>query len=149
MKTCIRCKKTLNESEFNIRRDAQDGLQSKCKICQREVQNTYYKKDPKYRARVKKASELDRKRSREKLNEILAHSKCAACGEDDPVVLTFDHIDPTNKTRDICSMMSNGYSWTKVEAEISKCQVLCANCHLRRTSNQFGWSRAKLVKTAE
>jgi 5-methylcytosine-specific restriction endonuclease McrA len=148
MKTCIRCKRKLSESEFNIRRDAKDGLQSKCKICQREVQNAYYKKDPKYRARVKKASELDRKRNREKLNEILTHSKCATCGEDDPVVLTFDHIDPANKTRDISNMMSNGYSWNKIEAEMAKCQVLCANCHLRRTSLQFGWSRAKL-KTAE
>jgi hypothetical protein len=29
-------------------------------------------------------------------------------------------------------MISVGYSWEKIEAEISKCEVRCANCHRKR-----------------
>ena len=32
-------------------------------------------------------------------------------------------------------------SWERVEAEIAKCSVRCANCHRRRTAEQFGYWR--------
>lgn len=31
------------------------------------------------------------------------------------------------------------YGWDKIENEIKKCRILCANCHLRQTAKQQKW----------
>ena len=38
-----------------------------------------------------------------------------------------------------------------VEAEIAKCELRCANCHRRRTAQQFDWPKRRLngVQTSE
>ncbi len=66
---------------------------------------------------------------------------CCICGEKEPVVLQFHHIDPTNKLRFVPSNHSAkggvGYildhvrGMTALEAELAKCIVLCANCHIK------------------
>jgi hypothetical protein len=62
---------------------------------------------------------------------IAAHkTACALCGETDPVVLQFQHRDPATKRFDIASgARTKGYA--TMAAELAKCVVLCANCHLR------------------
>lgn len=44
-------------------------------------------------------------------------------------MLDFHHIDPKIKTKTVARMTSNSTSNIKIEAEIDKCIVLCANCH--------------------
>ena len=57
---------------------------------------------------------------------------CACCGySDHAAALDFDHIDPKTKVRDIAQMHT--VSVEKLKLEISKCQVLCANCHRIKT----------------
>lgn len=56
---------------------------------------------------------------------------CVDCGEDDPVVLQFDHRDPTEKVDKINNIMSNK-GIAALMTEIAKCDVRCANCHQRR-----------------
>ena len=34
-----------------------------------------------------------------------------------------------------------GYDGASLKQEIAKCEVVCANCHRRRTAKQFGWYR--------
>src|SRR4051794_36986150 len=57
------------------------------------------------------------------------------CGETDPVVLEFDHL--RDKEFDIASGI-HYHAWSKVLAEIAKCEVVCANCHRRRTARRRG-----------
>lgn len=64
---------------------------------------------------------------------------CIDCGETDPVVLEFDHI--SEKTIAVSHMNQIGADIDKVQMEIDKCVVRCANCHRRKTSVQFGWYR--------
>lgn len=74
------------------------------------------------------------------LQYLLDHP-CVDCGEDDIVVLQFDHQG--NKVADVSRMRY--CSLTKLKEEILKCEVVCANCHARRTAAQFGWWRTKTV----
>jgi hypothetical protein len=62
--------------------------------------------------------------------------------ERDPVVLEFDHL--RDKSFNIGSKLVH-CSWEKVLAEIAKCEVVCANCHRRRTSARKGAVRARLT----
>lgn len=72
---------------------------------------------------------------------------CAWCGEKDPIVLDCDHIDPKTKddrlrvTKKSLGRVKWGLallSWKDLEAELEKCQVLCANCHRRKTYAERG-----------
>lgn len=67
----------------------------------------------------------------------LQANPCAVCGETDPVVLDFDHLG--DKTAAIALMINQCQPLVKIEAEMKKCQVLCSNCHRRKTAKQLGW----------
>lgn len=60
------------------------------------------------------------------------------CGIRDPIVLTHDHRDPQDKYKKISEMITNN-SWERIEQEIAKCDVVCANCHAIRTAKTYGW----------
>lgn len=55
--------------------------------------------------------------------------KCAECGNNDFRVLDFDHIDRSTKEFNVADGIQGGFSIEKLMNEVSKCQVLCANCH--------------------
>ena len=61
------------------------------------------------------------------LYEYLLSHPCVDCGENDPIVLEFDHVSPRESRASFASM-----SLPKLRTEIVKCQVRCANCHKRR-----------------
>lgn len=70
----------------------------------------------------------DKKR---RIFELLCSSKCAICGEDDPLVLEFDHL--FDKRLDLSALIRSTAPWEKVKRELEKCQILCSNCHKRKT----------------
>jgi len=54
--------------------------------------------------------------------------KCDRCPEKHPACLEFHHKE-SNKENEISIMATHGYSIKKILEEISKCVVLCSNCH--------------------
>lgn len=97
-----------------------------------------------YQFNKDKYSESRRKsyeRYKEYTLSYLEEHPCVDCGEADPVVLEFDHRDPSEKTFSISEYTSNRPSLTRLATEIAKCDVRCANCHRRKTYNQFGYTR--------
>ena len=55
--------------------------------------------------------------------------KCQCCGYNKHVgVLDFHHLDPTTKEFSI-SGRGMTRSWEKIQAELNKCVLVCANCH--------------------
>ena len=58
--------------------------------------------------------------------------KCAKCGEVGG--LEFDHIDPTTKMYSIAAIWTA--SKTIFESEITKCQLLCIDCHKNKTASE-------------
>ena len=69
---------------------------------------------------------------------LLAHP-CERCGETDPRVLEFHHVG--EKDAEITRLISGGWSIKRIQKEIDKCQVLCANCHRKITVDERGWFR--------
>ena len=65
---------------------------------------------------------------RGRINEIKMKLGCSICGYNKhPAALDFDHIDPALKSFTLSQDPKR--AWSKIEAEIKKCRVLCANCH--------------------
>lgn len=70
----------------------------------------------------------------------LLNNPCVICSEKDILVLEFDHIDPSTKSFDIGNRSNR--TLKTVKEEISKCRVLCSNCHKRhtaKTQNHYKW----------
>ena len=90
------------------------------------------------------AQKRHRIKVREKLFDFLSQQKCIDCGENDPIVLEFDHASQKEKFKQISTMLSGHYSWKSLSREIEKCEIRCANCHRRKTYiqlNCFGRTR--------
>lgn len=64
---------------------------------------------------------------------------CADChGVFPPVCMDFDHVGG-DKTANVSKMARDGASIAKLVAEISKCDLVCANCHRIRTAARGAW----------
>lgn len=62
------------------------------------------------------------------------------------MVLDFDHLPGVDKKFEISrAVNASTRSWARIEKEIPKCEVVCANCHRRRTSARAG-HRKHLLK---
>lgn len=66
---------------------------------------------------------------------------CSDCGETDPLVLEFDHL--RDKRFEVTNQFASR-NWQEILDEIAKCEVVCANCHRRRTARRAGYLRAVL-----
>ena len=80
------------------------------------------------------------------LVEYFATHVCVDCGEPDPVILEFDHL--RDKSFDVAQALPYR-SWKSILAEIAKCEVVCANCHRRRTGRRPGSLRVLLTSDDE
>jgi len=82
---------------------------------------------------------------REAVDRYKAFKGCFDCGEKDPICLDLDHDDPTQKCASVAEMISWGWFLERLEAEIQKCTVRCANCHRKRHRNEKHPLRAILT----
>lgn len=71
------------------------------------------------------------------LDHLLKHP-CVDCGESDPIVLDFDHIDGKTKCFSIANRAGTYSNTEKLVAEMAKCEIRCANCHRRKTYKELG-----------
>lgn len=107
------------------------------KAYQRDYQQQWYA-DPVNRAghlrRVKVNNVATMALFAERVRQIKS-KPCMDCdGTFDPVCMDFDHREGEEKLSAVSAMIaSNRYGWARIEAEIAKCDVVCANCHRLRT----------------
>ncbi|HLZ25718.1 MAG TPA: hypothetical protein VKV73_00170 [Chloroflexota bacterium] len=69
-----------------------------------------------------------------RVTRYLLEHPCVSCAQADPVVLEFHHRDPSAKVSNISNLVARMASAARIDAEIAKCEVLCANCHQRGTN---------------
>ena len=91
----------------------------------REYDKEYYKKN---KDKVQKANKAYKLKIRKWFREYKKGLSCSNCKEDHPECLEFHHTK-RNKDNSVSNMAASGYSKNKIMHEISKCIVLCANCH--------------------
>lgn len=138
-KICSVCKEEKFLSAFPKRTKSRDGYAAQCKGCKRIIDNNHYSSSEGRREAIRASNHAKTVRAMRYLREYLTGKLCMDCGEDDPRVLQFDHRDPTTKTANISNLVGQGYSTARIQAEIDLCDIRCANCHARRTADQFGW----------
>lgn len=63
-------------------------------------------------------------------NAIKAKLFCEGCGFNHPAALNFHHLDPSTKYKSISEMVRDAHTPASIQAEMDKCAILCANCHL-------------------
>ncbi len=142
MKKCHRCKQTKTLSEFHKNKNRKDGVQTRCKVCKKETDAEYRRKNMQYfidRAKKQKEERVAWYR------ELKGKLKCVKCGEDRYMCLDFHHRDRSKKFMSVSKMLFRGFSQENILREMEKCDVLCANCH---RIEEFEGSVAKLVKAA-
>ena len=86
-----------------------------------------------YGAKKATCKKCHNKRLTKKRTDMLAKArkmlgdKCSVCGyKKCPAALEFHHVDRSEKEFVIAGAR---YGWSKMEKEIEKCVLLCANCH--------------------
>lgn len=120
---CKLCRKVLPIDAFG-RWSAgvgRSGLRHQCRPCF----------NARIRASNNKYQRASYHRNRAILDEHLASHPCVDCGEADPIVLEFDHREPSEKWKAVSCMMTHAVD--AVLSEIAKCDIRCCNCHRRRT----------------
>ncbi len=81
-----------------------------------------------------------RTRQRAAVRAWLADNSCLDCAENDLRVLEFDHVRG-DKLASVAQLVVREASLERLADEIAKCDVVCANCHRRRTAQRAGWKR--------
>lgn len=138
MRECATCHKLKDESEFNWRWKTLGIRHPTCRECHQKYRRNWYESHKE--EHLENVYERKRKvieEARQYVWKYLLAHPCAICGEKDPTVLEFDHLD--EKKKDIALMAGQGYSIAAIQKEINKCQVLCANCHRRKTAAERRW----------
>lgn len=133
---CSRCGEAKPTDAFPTRAAGSRFLHSWCKACFATYKAARHQQNHEQemrRIRRNQAATVGANRARA-LGHLLSHP-CVDCGERDPVVLEFDHVRG-EKIADVSMMISNGWPWWRIEAEIAKCDVRCANDHRRVTKRR-------------
>jgi hypothetical protein len=144
MKWCPRCERHVSTDPESWRPNPSrsSGLDPWCRECRRAWGRDY--------SRQRRASGKDRQtgvvnrarvRNRQYVYDHLQARPCADCGEADPIVLEFDHVRGGPKVANVAYLVNRGYGLEALDAEIAKCDVVCANCHRRRTARRAGTHR--------
>lgn len=109
-----------------------------CIECKRKYDREYWNNVKKLKSNIKNQQQaLIRIRNRTYIIELLKKSKCMDCPNNDWRVLEFDHRDTKKKLFNIAD--SSCISINKIQEEIDKCDIVCANCHCIRTIKQRGY----------
>lgn len=113
---------------------------------QREYAAKYYaaNKD-KMKARAKIGRDKQRQRIRMHILGVKANTPCVDCDIlYPPQVMEFHHRDGEEKDGNVGDMYQRAVSIERLQQEIDKCDLLCANCHRMRPS----FRHKKLYKVA-
>ena len=143
---CCRCRTGKPAIAFAWRRKHRLQRDTYCRPCRSAYGKEHYQANKqRYIDQAQAAKRRTRIVRTEYLIEYFASHPCLDCGETDPVVLEFDHV--RTKRFDIGQRLIH-VRWGEILREIKQCEVVCANCHRRRTARRSGSVRMRLTEQA-
>lgn len=140
---CHRCGQHKSAEHFTWGR-ADERRDSLCRPCRSDYGAEHYRANRDLY--IARASEHSKRLARERTEYLIAYFEehpCMDCGETDPVILEFDHVG--KKTFSIGHALKS-YKWKRILDEIEQCEVVCANCHRKRTARRAGHLRLVLTR---
>lgn len=140
VKRCGRCRQALPVEMFS--RHPTERRQFWCRECFRAY---FRQRGSKHRAQVNAGRNRRVERARDHLLLKLEESRCRDCGESHVVVLEFDHVRG-RKSADLARLVGDGARLREIDEEAAKCDVVCANCHRRRTAHRVGSWRQRAYR---
>ncbi len=144
MKICVACGENKDESLF-AKKGIHNGKQryrSDCRDCVRLHDRKRYAEDPKRRETLLNSKMKSVSDRREYVYSYLKFHPCVDCGNSDIRVLEFDHVRGI-KVDNVSVMVVKSAPIEKIQEEIDKCDVRCANCHRIVTIERGNWSSGK------
>ncbi len=132
---------------FNWRRQALGQRDNLCRPCRAAYKREHYLANKqRYVDQARRRKQVLARDRTDFLLGFFAEHPCVDCGEDDPVVLEFDHLVDGQKAFDIGQSLPYR-AWEAILDEIAKCDVVCAYCHRRRTARRAGHLRFRLSES--
>ena len=123
MRHCGDCDRDLDELCFSFKSKAKNLLQFKCKECHKKYCQKHYKDNVSYYQTKHKKYVTN---IRDEINIYKSSRGCSHCFENDSCCLDFHHVD--EKIESISRLIQN-CNRKQIYEEISKCIILCSNCH--------------------
>ena len=112
---------------------------------QKEYQQKHHQRTKKKKR--KQQNQLKDKRQHFVLEDMQRRGgKCAKCGFSDIRALDWHHPDPNEKVNSISEMVRDRVSMDKLQAELDKCELICANCHRIEEQRLGNWTKNKIVE---
>ena len=131
MRRCGRCHREKPFEEFAWRRKARGQRDNYCRPCRAVYKREHYAANRRrYIEPAQRRKKIVAANARVP-RRFSSRTSCVDCGESDPVVLEFDHL--RDKEFGIAQGLRDR-DWQSVLDEMAKCEVVCANCHRRRTA---------------
>lgn len=126
MKVCRKCGEEKPLNAFYPNKSCSLGVTGTCRICSKERLTKWY--DETRGTRNENATKRNQDRKRMAVDRF--GDKCHDCGNTYPqCVYQFHHLDGDDKDVNPSKAFS---SITRMWSELSKCVMLCANCHMIR-----------------
>jgi hypothetical protein len=146
MRRCGRCGELKPFEDFAWRRKTRGQRDNYCRPCRAAYKQEHYarNRDRYIEAAVRRRLSLAAQRATF-LVQYFSDHPCVDCGEADPMVLEFDHRG--DKSFNIAKGLRDR-GWDDLLEEIAKCDVVCANCHRRRTAVRGRYARVVAVGEA-
>lgn len=117
-KRCPKCQTDKSSLEFPRRKEGSSRPGSYCLSCQRAYCLDHYRANKeKHNQRRYRHQRKYLLRNRALLTEYLIAHACVDCGNNNPIVLEFDHVRG-EKLYDVSTLARAAVSWGKIEAEI-------------------------------
>lgn len=144
MKSCSTCKKLKSKDQFPWRNKSKGLIGYCCSTCTNSRSRKWFEDNSeKQISRARNRTSKVRLENNIKLLEFFKTNPCVDCNESNPLVLDFDH----QRDKLFCiKEKTDSMSWDKLQEEISKCKVRCANCHRIKTAKEKQTCMYKLLQ---
>ena len=149
-KFCPRCRLDLDLSSFGWRDAEHTKPQSYCRACMKGTWRAWYGEQRNRSHHLELVSARRQRRIKRHLALIreLKSRPCADCGTSyPPYVMDFDHV--RGEKLGLISEIARTSGTDQLEAEIEKCEVVCANCHRERSFRRQSPRNGKPVDWAD